>query len=98
MSGSSRNSDRRSDNAYPKEKPKPRTLRERAAQAFDDISDALNPRTYLDKPAARVRDNARNTLTIGGERRRREIEAATGEPRSVSEGRPRSGDGRRSRR
>lgn len=88
MAGSSRNSDRRNDNSYPPErKPRERTMRERASEAFDTISRALNPRTYLEEPAGEVRDTARNTLTIGAERRRRQIEAATGEGEGSSGGR-----------
>lgn len=89
MSGSSRNSDRRSDNAYPREKPKPRTLRERASAVIDDISTALNPRTYLEKPAQQQMNDANRNYGGGARSRRRaELvdEAVTGE-------RPRSGGG-----
>lgn len=89
MSGSSRNSDRRSDNAYPREKPKPRTLRQRASDLIDDVSTALNPRTYLEKPAQQqMRDANEN---YGGGARRRRIDAVVDE--AVSGGRPRSGGG-----
>lgn len=96
MAGSSRNSDRRNDNSYPAEKPKPkpRTLRERASEAFDDISKALNPRTYLEAPAQKqMRDANEN---YGGGARRRRIDAAVDE--AVSGGRREAPAARRSRR
>jgi hypothetical protein len=69
-------------------------LRERAAQVFDDISEALNPRTYLEKPAQQqMRDANEN---YGGGARRRRIDEAVDE--AVSGGRREAPAARRSRR
>lgn len=95
MAGSSRNSDRRNDNSYPAErKPRERTMRERASDAFDTISRALNPRTYLEEPAQRQMRDA-NEQHGGGARRRRIDEEVD---RAVSGGRREAPDARRSRR
>jgi hypothetical protein len=96
MAGSSRNSDRRNDNSYPSErKPKAKTLRERAGEAVDRISRAMDPRTYLEAPAQRQMNDA-NRDYGGGARSRRRMEAVdeavTGKPAAQRQ------DGRRSRR
>ena len=89
MSGSSRNSDRRSDNAYPTQKTR-RPGKEKETSLFDRVSRALNPRTYLEAPAQRQVERARDESSIGWNRRARERDAAIEE---ASGGRPRSGGG-----
>jgi hypothetical protein len=52
---------------------------------FQRVSDAMNPRTYLEKPAQRTMSNANEQY--GGGARRRRIDA---EVDAASEGRPRT--------
>ena len=88
MAGSSRNSDRRNDNSYPAEKkPRTKTMRERASEAFDAIIRALNPGYTWRRQRAMWAANA----NYGGGARRRRIDAAvedaTGDRREAPEGR-----------
>ena len=93
MAGSSRNSDRRNDNSYPAEKkPRTKTMREWAGEAFDAVIRALNP-GYTWRRQRTMRDANENH---GGGARRRRIDAAVEE--AVSGGRREAPEGRRSRR
>ena len=91
MAGSSRNSDRRNDNSYPAEKkPRTKTMRERASEAFDAVSRALNPRTYVEPAAQRTMRDANENHGGGARRRRIDAvvdEAASGGRREAPKGR-----------
>lgn len=92
MAGSSRNSDRRNDNSYPKTK---QTARPKSSEStMDRISRALDPRTHLEPGAQRQMRDANQNYGGGARSRRRAEavdEAVTGVPAAERR------DGRRSR-